>query len=219
MKLYTFYQTIPTHDVDGEYRLLMLWRERWTALGYEPVVLNEWIARKHPYYAQFHSLVSQLPTINSKGYEMACFIRHLALAQSGGGWLMDYDVMATGKGELPVFSGDQLNRLQLLQTNCICPCLFHATKEVAERMCQVFATGEHGLREDGPRKHYSDQYAIVDLVTAKADWIEQSNHLMGYGDEGWEKAQFVHFSNSAMQPRKLIPRWQHIPKILSGLKP
>ncbi len=219
MRIYTYYEVCPTHDVEAEMRLLLLWKEHWTAIGYEPFVLNEFIARQHPYFEDYHAAVSKLPTVNSADYEKACYLRHLALAQVGGGWLADYDVFAVRGKELPVFSGEQLNRLQLLQTNCICPCLFYATREVAERMCRTFAAGQHGLRKMGERDHYSDQYALVDLVEMdKVDWIEQSNHLLGYGDDGWEQAEFVHFSNSATRPRGKNPRWQHIPQILGNLK-
>ena len=31
--------------------------------------------------------------VNSKEYEVACFIRHLAMAAVGGGWMSDYDVV------------------------------------------------------------------------------------------------------------------------------
>lgn len=214
MKLFTFHETCPGHDIEAELRLLTLWREHWTALGFEPVVLNEWIARQHPFFADYEREIRKLPSVNSESYELACWFRWLALAQVGGGWCMDYDVFTTRPTSLPEGSND---KLQLMQTNCICPCLFHASKETIERLCLEFASGQWGRRMMGERPHYSDQYAIVDMVEKGCDWITQDNRLLGYGDVDWGKADFVHFSNSSMQPRGMIPRWKHIPVLLKGL--
>lgn len=220
MKIFSFYNTVPSHDVEGELRLVHLWADHWTALGYEPTVLNEVHARKHPYFHEYNNAISQLPTVNSLAYERSCFVRHLAFAQVGGGFCSDYDVFSPLPSvQFPTFDSDELNKLQLLQTNCICPCLFYATKETLERMCREFATSKLGRRQMGERTQVSDQYILVDLVEQeKADWIAQSNLLLGYGDDGWQKAEFVHFSNSSCQPRGMVPRWKHIPKLLQELR-
>jgi hypothetical protein len=34
-----------------------------------------------------------LPTVNPKKFEVTCFMRHVAMAAIGGGWLTDYDVI------------------------------------------------------------------------------------------------------------------------------
>jgi len=214
MKIYTFHTSVPSHDMDGEIRLLNLWRQRWIDFGAEPVVLNEWHARQHPYYGEFAAAIAKLPTVNSAEYERACYIRHLALAYVEGGWMMDYDVFPKLGHTLPKFKSAQLAKLHLMQANCICPCMFYATTEVAERLCQEFASGRTGLRKMGERDHYSDQYSIVDLVEAKADWIVQHNRLLGYGDEGWGESEFVHFSNASTIQRGMTPRWKTIPELL-----
>ena len=73
---------------------LALWREQWSAAGYEPRVLTEADARRHPQYEQLRERYAALPTVNSRHYELSCFVRYAAMAaQPDGGWMVDYDVM------------------------------------------------------------------------------------------------------------------------------
>lgn len=214
MKIFTYYTHCAGHNPEPEVKLLALWKETWAKLGVEPFVLQEWHARQSPGFGEFHNAIGQLPTTNNRDYEKACFLRWLALAQVGGGWMMDYDLFPNRFSDLPHWTGAQMNRLQLMQANCVCPCFVYASSEVALRLCGEMAPGKHGLRTINGQPHYSDQYVLCDLVDAKADWIDLTHHVLGYGDAGWEKAEFVHFSNSACVPRGKTPRWQHIPTIL-----
>lgn len=47
-------------------------------------------APKHPRFAEFVALYYMLPTANPKHYEVSCYLRYLALASMGGGWMVDY---------------------------------------------------------------------------------------------------------------------------------
>lgn len=212
--VFSYYVNCQGHDPESELKLIALWRQEWLRRGFNPVVLVEWHARRSSGFSEFNNAVSQLPTVNSQDYERACFLRWAALADAGGGWMMDYDVFPNQFTALPVFTEEQMGKLQLMQANCVCPCLVHATPVVAMRLCNEFATGKYGLRKMGEKDHYSDQYALEDLVGAKADWIEMNDFVLGYGDVGWEKAQAVHFSNSSTAPRGKSPRWKHIPDLL-----
>ncbi|KAJ8037203.1 hypothetical protein HOLleu_17959 [Holothuria leucospilota] len=72
---------------------LAAWRMAWSSAGWTPVVLTEQHAMQHPKYDEFRKKFWDLPTINNKGYELACFLRHVAMAAVGGGWMADYDVL------------------------------------------------------------------------------------------------------------------------------
>jgi len=76
----------------GDGASVEVWRRTWAAAGWKPVVLDERHAAAHPNYEEFKSKFASYPTTNPAGYEVACYLRHLALAAVGGGWLCDYDL-------------------------------------------------------------------------------------------------------------------------------
>ena len=58
MKVYTYYDQIPGLPCQTD--LIDLWKKFWPSRGYEPVVLNDSDARKHPRYEQFCSYITEL---------------------------------------------------------------------------------------------------------------------------------------------------------------
>lgn len=68
------------------------WKNIWRAAGWKPVVLSEDHARAHPDYEPMKARFSSFPTTNPEGYEVACYLRYLAMAVVGGGFMSDYDV-------------------------------------------------------------------------------------------------------------------------------
>lgn len=220
MKLYTYYTYVPNINPADELRLLNLWRRHHSAV-WEPFVLTEWHARQHPAFADFDARIRALPSVNPPEYERACYLRWLALAAVGGGFMSDYDVFQRPGSMLPELTGAGLGRLQMFQRQS--PSLVYAARHICERLCMTIrGIGDQlpalGQREINGKLHYSDQYAIEDIVATGEgeDWITLHNTVLGYMDEGWEKAVAVHFSNAAMMPRGKTPRWKHIPTLLNS---
>jgi len=216
MKLYTYHNDVQGISAFDSLKLIHAWRDTCVAAGFEPFVLTEHHARKHPYFDEFSKALERLPTQNSREYEIACYYRWLALAQVGGGLCGDYDVFPRH----PVaqafrdFFGDQ-DKLQLLQSNCVCPCLFYATKATAERVCREFATREFKLHEINGKPHMSDQYALEQVVQSGVDWIQQRDMCLLYTEDGWESRPFVHFANRVALDKGKNPRWKFVDEILS----
>lgn len=216
MKLLTYYAEVPGISNYDSLKLLAVWREKWLAAGFEPFVLSEHQARKHPYFDEFSKGLEKLPTQNAREYEMACYHRWLALAQVGGGLCGDYDVFPR-QPLAPGFTdwlNDQTSTLQLLQQNCVCPCLFYASKDVAERVCREFVTREFTLREINGKPHMSDQYTLEQIVQAGAGWISQKDCTMMWSELGWETRPFVHFANRVALEQGKSPRWKFVEEVL-----
>lgn len=73
-----------------------IWKRSFRKHGWNPIVLTKFHAKKHPRYEEFVAKVSNpefYPTVNPRYYEVACFVRWLALDVAGGGLMTDYDVV------------------------------------------------------------------------------------------------------------------------------
>ena len=90
-KIYTFYNPGKRHYFHP--KLLDMWKDLWDKAGFEAVILDERVARKHEEYGALVAKLRALPSVNPKWYEMPCFTRHLAMAVTGGGYMVDYDVL------------------------------------------------------------------------------------------------------------------------------
>lgn len=213
---------------EDELRLQLLWRERWSAAGWEPFVLTEWQARQNPYFAEFDQAISKFPSANPATYERACFLRWLALEVAGGGFMSDFDVIIYDDVRLEdpanhywfELTGQERNKLQYFQR--VCPSLVYASEQICRQLTKLFATGEFGRRnidvkDDQGQKvtkpHFSDQYAIEDIGNKMPELIQRHDLVKGYCDDHWETAPFVHYSNSSTMPRGKTPRWKHIPDL------
>eukprot|EP00634_Sargassococcus_sp_CCMP2135_P004738 CAMPEP_0198665950 /NCGR_PEP_ID=MMETSP1467-20131203/62743_1 /TAXON_ID=1462469 /ORGANISM="unid. sp., Strain CCMP2135" /LENGTH=298 /DNA_ID=CAMNT_0044402571 /DNA_START=32 /DNA_END=928 /DNA_ORIENTATION=- len=73
--------------------MLEIWARSWKASGWETRILTLSDAQSHPQYYWYLERFMELPTVNPKEYELACFLRHVAMAALGGGWMSDYDVL------------------------------------------------------------------------------------------------------------------------------
>ena len=77
----------------GDEPALEVWRDVWAKAGWDPVVLSQKDAERHPRYDEMVRRFSEYPTVNVPGYELACYLRYLAMAVVGGGFMTDYDVI------------------------------------------------------------------------------------------------------------------------------
>jgi len=218
--IYGYHADVPDLVRMDELKLVTLFRHRWEDAGWTPFILNEWIAMKHPYFEEYNRAISALPSVNPDGYERACWMRHLALAQVGGGYMADTDLIHYPVKEEITLAEMEAPRLQMFDLHT--PSLIYASKEVAEKLCREFASGKWGKRDIGGREHYSDMYALEDLGAIENDGtmadperylIEHHDLVRNYGTEGWETAPFVHYSKDAMARADKLPKWRHIPKL------
>ncbi len=203
-KVYTFCAPIDGKIPEHEAALVDLWRESWNANGWEAIVLDESAVRVDEEVARMLLAYRDLPSINRRKLDYYCYVRWLAVAQAGGGFMCDYDVINYGFGPRPV------GKLALYERSV--PCLVSGTAAEYDRVARFFAayTVAADDRLQG-KPHVSDM-----MIVTKNTWLfEQETGCAEFGRPDWEMAGAVHFSNLSMKSRSLVPRHEHIP----GLRP
>jgi hypothetical protein len=76
--------------------VLAQWRKSWSRQGWKTRVLTERDAAKHPGFKALKEKFRNLPTVNDANFEMACYIRWVAMVASGCRWMTDIDVINFG---------------------------------------------------------------------------------------------------------------------------
>jgi hypothetical protein len=226
MKLFTYHSVVPQLSIVDETKLILLWQEHHRKLGYDPVVLNEYIARKHPKYEELCAKIQTLPSINPGSYDRACYLRWAALAAVGGGVMMDYDCFIYdpagfkfAKSKTVCFQGHVPSLFSSPQDKYNAMVEAILNYQVTERDRVGSDGGSDTAMWDAPANwkhqelagkfHVSDMYMLMYKVIEH----DQKSVVKMYGEDGWETAPAVHYSTSTMTPAKLLPRWQHIPKL------
>jgi hypothetical protein len=196
MNVFTYYDNFAGRQEP----LIPLWKESWRKHGWNPVVLAPENAIRNLNYAAFVKAVSRLPTVNNKKYELACYVRHLAMGMAGGGLLTDYDVMCYG------FTPQAMTDIESKhpEEKFICtlhhrgvPCAIYGRRAGFEWLCSQMMNwppGEHRIEPRGP--HLSDMIICQRLKLHRADVC------INYPAEGWDKALLVHFSSGQSKGRK-----------------
>lgn len=94
MKIFSYFDS--STGWGGQAELIAVWEQSWRRFGWQPQILTPRDATRHPDYARFLAKINTLPTVNSRVYENACYLRWLALDRAGGGFMCDYDVINYG---------------------------------------------------------------------------------------------------------------------------
>lgn len=75
---------------DDDKHALESWSKAWQDVGWDTKILVLDDAKKHDKYQEYYELLEE-DDIHDK-YNKMCFVRWLAMAANGGGWMSDYDV-------------------------------------------------------------------------------------------------------------------------------
>lgn len=205
MRIYTYHESVPEIPNGGE--LLPLWEERWKACGWEPIILNRGHAEAHPLYNELLPKFQALPSVNPPGYELACYLRWLAVAATGDEycWMSDADVIPY----------NFLSSLEISTAGLIiwsggnpCPCLVSGTPQDFEKSAIIFSKYDGMTNLENDRPHCSDQNIIQYYIDR---FYTQIPLCTQYGDDVWETAQVVHYPYGTMEGKH--PRNEWIPKL------
>jgi hypothetical protein len=217
-RLHCFYSGTEI-DPEGELRLINLWRRHNAAMGFEPIVLNEYHARQHPKFAELSERLSRIPTVNPAGYDLACYYRWIAMAAVGGGAMCDYDVFAFRSPQVDPTSVVMDASAKIRTWENIVPSLVTGAPEAFLDMATRFAA--YTLRQDDlydGKAHMSDMLILQRIAMEEPSVFSRVHVVRSWGDTAWDSAPFVHMCNAALGPKGMKPRWKHIPELIKQHK-
>jgi hypothetical protein len=201
MNVFGYYVDIASLDPAGQLKLSIVWRERWSAAGFTPIILSDWHAQQHPFYREYSETISKFPSINPPTYSYHCFLRWLALAQVGGGLMSDLDLVPQCDGKDFLAYCDL--RVAEHDTEVVCfqghvPSLMLVPGPVRLKLCHAFMKPHVVTIDRKPGlPHAEDQFTLQRLIDEKVDWIETAELVKNFGDDGWREARFVHFNTDS----------------------
>ena len=92
-QIFTYSQFLPSMGDSTIAQIVELWSYAFYAQGFFPVILNHTSAEVRYNFNETRSKFSIFPSVNHADYELSCYLRWIALAERGGGLLMDYDLL------------------------------------------------------------------------------------------------------------------------------
>jgi hypothetical protein len=115
--------------------------------GWKPYVIGEDEARDHPLYNELREKFSTLPTVNDKFYELQCYLRWVAMANLGGGFMADYDILNYGFPPPPALELDgPCGRGPLTSYENLMPMLVAGDADAYIHLAKLFADYQVGRR-------------------------------------------------------------------------
>ena len=160
MNIYTYYDNVLDMLSDTQLELIEIWKESWTKNGWNPIVLDNSYLN---YSDDEIEYLKKLPSVNPENYELSCFLRWNAMANVGGGWMCDYDVINCG---FSPSDAKNYESMSILQMNV--PCLVYGTTEDYNRIFKIFSSQSLNFttfikKEKGELEHVSDMIVISTL--------------------------------------------------------
>lgn len=217
--VFTYYT--PIHIMSDNWRpadqqkLISVWRRSWAARGWNPIVLGEDDAKRHPQYEELRAKFWSLPTPYGHDFEGPCFMRWAAMSAVGGGMLTDYDCINYTFAPREV----DPNRMLVFE-NPDCPYthmgVVQGRKEHWEEMVQRMANWVPDQRDLNPAHnmfHCADAAFLVQCLDTKLrekpEWLERApGHTVFPNISG----DIVHYGYE-MKAAGYWPKADHIEKI------
>jgi hypothetical protein len=86
----TFYHDIGNKEQREQ---VEVWKKAWSDSGWRVKVLGLEDAQKHPLFNVLKERIAKFSICANTEFQRLCFIRWLAMAVDGGGWMSDYDIL------------------------------------------------------------------------------------------------------------------------------
>jgi hypothetical protein len=183
----TYFDVDPDNNPNVQNQILELWKKTWTRFGYNPIVLTEWDATKHPEYQNIKNILKSLKTEGNRKTQMAKFYRWLAFDYSGAGLMTEYDVMPNSQ-----FTTDDLPKheaIHLLENNEVSAVT--ADREGLKFLIEAIKDHDYSTSLKMP----TDKEII--LKDPNAFWLRKTNLVAPWSIGRWAESHMVHFSYKA----------------------
>jgi len=170
-EVFTYFEDFGTESSTKHKKIVELYVQNWQAMGYKVEVLGLKDAIRHPDYSSYKRTVGKFPTVNGRSYELACFMRWLALDQVSGRFMTDYDVFNIdfdSETFIRLVSNYAFSSIRVLNLDAgRVPCAVYVADELAshkllsilksKRMARLAETTIDGKR------HVSDMHMFANL--------------------------------------------------------
>lgn len=195
MKVYTFYMECAQGAADFN-AMIPLWEESWAAHGWTPTVLmysDTHVRRSimlHPLFKLFVEHPVFKKTFNPADYELACFLRWLAMSELPGNdvvMMTDYDVM--NYGYYPSMLAPELSERHVTLLNEHSPSVVAGTPKQFGLTAQFFAmcaalgyaARQHSISDQNYiARNWPYPYAKVRMVRESGEPSSSSAPLVHY---------------------------------------
>ena len=177
-KVYTYYEYVDEIDncksrAYKQNNLISICKQSWVLHGWDFIILSHQDAKNHPFYEEYNSIVKIFPSVNPGQYDYHCYIRWLAMAQVGGGLMIDYDVVnydLTPENSLKIFN--HTDKIAIYQGHV--PCVVNGTQDQYLSICKKFTEIEIEKFLDNSReeKHISDM-----IILSKQNFANNLNKI------------------------------------------
>jgi hypothetical protein len=199
----TYYDVVAGVDQSEQKRCIDIWREAWSAAGWNTVVNTLYDAQKHPLYRQMVAKAKRLPSCCAANYDLSCYLRWLAFDYQGGGVTCDYDLIPRrhfSPDLLPAPDGFTVLQYRArglaLEHENLVPSFVMSDRAGLKVWIDYLINAEEKSDGDiGGRPHTSDMYILNRDV--KLPWIGRIDMVRDIGEDGWEQSQTVHFCHDA----------------------
>lgn len=192
MNIYTYYEVVP--GLPSQAELIHLWDQSWRKRGWTPRLLTQRDAERHPMFNQFKARVHTYPTANNRRYEDACYFRWLALAQHGGGWMCDYDVI-----NFAFFPQTRKLDFEIPEQGYV-PCVAWMkprTQRPIDLIMEYGPVAKWPANIQAERTHISDMLIFQNRLQNGMDLGDHDQSVVcEFGEPTWKRFPLIHFSHS-----------------------
>jgi hypothetical protein len=189
MNIYTYYQQVA--GMQDFSPLINLWKEKWTEVGFNPIVLTNADCKPKPLFDLIVRHVSTLPTINPQNYTINNFTRWIAMDYVKGGLHIDSDVFP-GKNidKLSEYKWDH-NRITILQKDN-CPCGVWIPADGCRHLIAFMLDYNHPIKVNG-QDHCCDQ-EFYRWVKPHVAWLDTKDVIGSYlTEENYLDYPMIHY--------------------------